>query len=178
MKSQSFETERMTFRPLTLEDLEVVYRQFSDPDMCRYFSEPPCDREEAKAIIEHYQNPEGKDHLRYGLFDKRTGAFIGTCGYHYWDPERRQVEIGYDIWKEYWRKGYISEALPVLIDLCFDILDVACVYVLIHPENTASVASVLKFGFTSCEPLRSFEGGPQVCLKLMRTDWVSRRHNS
>lgn len=172
MKYQPFETERLTFRLLTLDDLEAVYRQFSDPDMCRYFSEPPCDREEARAIIEQYQYSAGKDHLRYGLFEKHSGAFIGTCGYHYWDPERKQVEIGYDIWKEYWREGYISEALPVLIDLCFASLDVTCVYALIHPENTASIASVRKFSFVFCEPLRSSEGDSQVCLKLMRKDWI------
>jgi [ribosomal protein S5]-alanine N-acetyltransferase len=174
MKNHLFETERMIIRLLTMDDLDAVYRQFSDPDMCRYFSEPPCDRQEARAIIEHYQNPEGKDHLRYGLFDKQTGAFIGTLGYHCWDPERKQVEIGYDIWKEYWRQGYISDALPILIDLCFDFHEVECIYVLVHPENTASIASVRKFGFIPCEPLRSFEGDPQVCLKLMRADWISK----
>lgn len=95
--SEPFTSERMKFRLLNVSDLNSVYRQFSDPDMCKYFSEPPCDMEEAKEIIEHYQNPEGKGYLRYGMFDKNNDAFIGTCGYHYWDPEKKQVEIGYDI---------------------------------------------------------------------------------
>ncbi len=82
-KYMSLETERMTFRLLTLDDLDAVYREFSDLDMCRYFSDPPCDLAEARGIIEHYQNPEGKGYLRYGMFDKRTGSFIGTCGDHY-----------------------------------------------------------------------------------------------
>ncbi|WP_058304438.1 GNAT family N-acetyltransferase [Gorillibacterium timonense] len=80
----------MKFRLLTHADIEAVHRQFSDPDMCSYFSEPPCDREEAIAIIDHYLQPEGKDYLRYGMFDIETDAFIGTCGYHYWDQERKQ----------------------------------------------------------------------------------------
>ncbi len=164
----------MVVRLLTPDDLDAVQRQFSDPDMCRYFSEPPCTREEAKAIIEHYRSPEGQDHLRYGLFDKQTGAFIGTCGYHCWDALRKQVEIGYDIWKEYWRKGYVGEILPVLIDLCFASLGVECVYVLIHPDNIASIATARKFGFLPCEPLRAYEGPAQVCLKLLRTDWASK----
>ena len=168
--SESFITERMKFRMLNLKDSEVIYRQFSDPDMCRYFSEPPCDMEEAKGIIEHYQNPEGKDHFRYGMFDKNTDAFIGTFGYHYWDNELKQVEIGYDIWKDYWRRGYISEALPILINICFEYLGVDCVYILTHPQNTASMASVRKFGFKECEPCRSTED-EQKCMKLMRVEW-------
>lgn len=168
--SEPFATERMNVRLLRLEDLDAVYRQFSDPDMCRYFSEPPCDMEEAKGIIEHYQNPEGKGYLRYGLFDKNTAAFIGTCGYHYWDQERKQVEIGYDIWKDYWRQGYVSEVLPALIRICFDHLGVDCIYILAHPENKASMASAGKFGFQECTPCRTTDDA-QTCMKLMRAEW-------
>lgn len=164
------ESKRMKFRMLTLNDIEVVCRQFSDPDMCKYFCEAPCDLEEAKNIIEHYQNPEGKGYLRYGMFDKDSDSFIGTCGYHFWDQESKQVEIGYDIWKAHWRKGYLSEALPILINICFDYLAVDCIYILTHPENKASQASVRKFGFKECEPCRVTDDKPK-CMKLMRSNW-------
>lgn len=172
--SEPFITKRMKFRLLNLKDIEVIYRQFSDPDMCKYFSEPPCDREEAKGIIEHYQNPEGKGYLRYGMFDKNTDAFIGTCGYHYWDNELKQVEIGYDIWKDYWRQGYILEALPILINICFEYLGVDCIYILAHPQNKASIASVSKFGFKECAPCRKPDTEPQICMSLLRTEWYKR----
>lgn len=158
----------MKFRSFSLNDIDVIFRQFSDPDMCRYFSEPPCNMEEAKGIIEHYQNSEGKGYLRYGMFEKATGAFIGTCGYHYWDKERNQVEIGYDIWKEYWRQGYMSEALPVLIDICIEQLSVNCIYIFAHPQNEASIAAVRKFGFKECEPCMDLEVKLQICMKLVR----------
>lgn len=169
MLSEPFTTKRLHFRLLNIEDTDVVWRQFSDPEMCKYFSEPPCDREEAIGIIEHYSHPEGEGHLRYGMFDIETGAFIGTCGYHYWDPALKQVEIGYDIWKDYWRQGYMSEALPVLINLCFRHLDVDCIYILTHPENAASMASVRKFGFEECAPCRTVDEEPQVCMRLLRS---------
>jgi [ribosomal protein S5]-alanine N-acetyltransferase len=171
--SEPFETRRMKFRLLKINDIEVINRQFSDPDMCKYFSEAPCDWEEAKGIIEHYQNPEGKGYLRYGMFDKETDAFIGTCGYHYWDHELKQVEIGYDIWKDYWKQGYVSEALPVLINICFEHLGVDCIYILTHPQNKASMASVRKFGFIDCEPCRD-SGEETKCMKLLRAGWYKK----
>jgi len=36
---------------------------------------------------------------------------------HYWDRELKQVETGYDIWKDYWKQRYVSEAMPGLIRL-------------------------------------------------------------
>jgi len=169
----TFETKRMKFRFLEISDIDEVCRQFSDPDMCKYFSEPPCDLEEAKGIIEHYSNPYGKGYLRYGLFDKEAGSFIGTCGYHYLDTNLKQVEIGYDIWKDYWKQGYISEALPALINICFEQLGVDCVYILTHPENTASIASAGKFGFKECEPCR-IEDATSKCMKLLCTEWYNK----
>ncbi|WP_310829144.1 GNAT family N-acetyltransferase [Paenibacillus pedocola] len=167
--SEPFQTKRLQFRLLILDDIDAVFRQFSDPDMCRYLSEPPCDLEEAKEIIAHYKNPEGTDHLRYGMFDIETGAFIGTCGYHYWDHNLKQVEVGYDIWKDYWRQGYMSEALPALLNICFEHLGVDCIYILTHPQNQASIASVARFGFEACEPCRKVDEEPQICMKLIRT---------
>lgn len=164
------ETKRLKLRFLRTEDRNEVYRQFSDPDMCRYFSEPPCTWEEAEEIIQHYREPEGKGHLRYGMFSKEDGAFIGTCGYHYWDPELRQVEIGYDVWKDYWRQGYVSEALPELIRVCFEDLGADKVYILTHPENQASAASVGKLGFRECPPCRPTEE-VQLCMALAKTEY-------
>ncbi len=161
-------TGRMKMRFLNLGDVNDVCRQFSDPDMTRYFSDPPCDVDEAKEIIEHYLNPKGKDYLRYGMFDKDNDAFIGTCGYHFWDQEKKQVEIGYDVWKEFWRMGYMTEALPVLIDLCFQVLQVNCIYIITHQQNKASIATVKKFGFALCEPCREINGKDQICLRLTK----------
>jgi [ribosomal protein S5]-alanine N-acetyltransferase len=171
--SEPFESKRMKFRLLKIDDVEAIVRQFSDPDMCMYFSEPPCDFEEAKGIIEHYQSPEGKGYLRYGMFDKESDSFIGTCGYHFWDNELKQVEIGYDIWKDYWKQGYVSESLPFLLNICYEQLDVDCIYILTHPENKASMASVRKFGFKECVPCRN-TGEEQKCMKLMRTQWYNK----
>jgi [ribosomal protein S5]-alanine N-acetyltransferase len=63
-----FETERLHVRLLTHDDIDVVHRQFSDPDMCRLLSEPPMDRNIAIETIDMFQNPERDPYLRYGLF--------------------------------------------------------------------------------------------------------------
>jgi RimJ/RimL family protein N-acetyltransferase/predicted acetyltransferase len=172
-----FETKRMKFRLLNDQDLDVVERQFSDSDMCKFFSEPPCDRKEAQEIIEHYKNTEG-NYARYGMFDKETEQFIGTVGYHYLDQALKQVEIGYDVWKDFWKKGYLTEALPILLNLCFNDLKVDCVYILTHPLNRASIESARKFGFKECVPCRTPDVLPQIGMKLMREVWEKEEKNA
>jgi [ribosomal protein S5]-alanine N-acetyltransferase len=168
-----FETERLRVRLLTRDDIDVVHRQFSDPDMCRYFSEPPMDRNMAIETIDMFQNPERDPYLRYGLFQRSNGEIVGTCGYHHLDREQNQVELGYDIWKEFWRQGYATEALVPLLRICFMHLEVALVYVMIHRENAGSIATAQKMGFVLSEPCRPLDAPDQVCMKLTRTAWES-----
>lgn len=162
-------TKRLYFRLLNHNDIDNVHRQFSDLDMCKY-TEPPCTLEESREIIEHYKDPIGKGYLRYAMIKKDSNEFIGTLGYHYWDIEHSQVEIGYDIWKDFWKQGYMSEALPILLEICFNHLKVNCVYILTHPENIASMNSVKKFDFEESKPLRD-TGEIQRCFKLLHSQF-------
>lgn len=166
---ETLETKRLVFRKLHPDDLELIYRQFSDPEMCRFFSEPPCTREEAEEIIVHYQTTGDKGYYRYAMFNKNSGQFIGTCGYHYWDQELHQVEIGYDIWKEHWRQGYMAEAMPELISICFDHLGVNCIYILTDPSNVASIGAARMFGFAEADPCRDITDNV-LCMKLLRPE--------
>jgi ribosomal-protein-alanine N-acetyltransferase len=168
---------RLLLRPLNDGDLQNVYRQFSDPDMCRYFSEPPCTIAEAKQIISHYRYKDGDAQLRLCITDKVTGHFIGTCGFHFWDKANRRVEIGYDIWKEYWRLGYAKEAVAPLISLCFGKLAVECVCAFTHTENTASENLLRSLGFSLDGILRGWvnvngEQQPQKCFTLLKDEWI------
>lgn len=67
----------------------------------------------------------------------------------------------------------MSEALPVLINICFEHLSTNCIYILVHPQNKVSIASVRKFGFKECEPCRNTDDQTK-CMKLMRTEWYNR----
>ena len=172
--SRPFESSRLRFRLLEPDDREFVYRQFSDQDMCRYLSEPPMTREQARETIAFFQDPVGKPYLRYGVFHRESGEFVGTCGYHHWDEELRQVELGYDIWKTFRGNGYASEALAMLLLICFRYLDVCHVYVLIHRDNSASIRTAARAGFSQSDPCRALDEPLQVCMKLTRRTWEER----
>lgn len=150
----TFTSARLHWRGLQAGDVDVIYRQFSDPDMCAYFSDPPCSMEEAAEIISHYADMRQQRYLRYATFAHDTGEFIGTCGYHFYDANAQQVEIGYDVWKAHWRQGYASEMLTHLLPFCATHLGATTIYALIGQHNTASQASVRKFGFVKGDFLR------------------------
>jgi ribosomal-protein-alanine N-acetyltransferase len=151
-----FKTNRLILRALKDSDRENIYRQFSDLDMCRYFADPPCTRQEADEILAHYTNEEEAKEMRWAIIHHETGAFIGTLGFHYFDKFNGKVEIGYDIWKEHWQQGYMREALPVLLQICFEELRVSVIYAYTHTENKASQNLLKSFGFQQDGVLRAW----------------------
>lgn len=160
---QTYHTARLSWRPLQLSDTAAIYRQFSDADMCRYFSEPPCTYAEAQDIITHYRKQTGRA-MRWALINAETQQFVGTCGFHYLDTIQRQVEIGYDIWKDYWGQAYMREVLPALMSICGDALPVDIIYALIDRDNRASLAVATRAGFMEAPALRPLDTPTELCL--------------
>ena len=161
----AFLTPRLGARPLVRSDVGAIYRQFADPEMCRFTGEPACMLQEAAGIVTHYQQ-ETMRFQRFALIARSDGQFIGTCGHHFYDPEASQVEIGYDIWRTHWRQGYAREMLPALLAHCGQLLRVRTIYACIHRDNQASLAVVRRVGFVQTQPLRSGLGADETCWAL------------
>lgn len=174
------ETKRLLLRPLTGDDLEFVFRHFSDPEVNRYLldDDPVTTREQARAIIDFYLPPAGKPFNRWVIARKPDGRPIGTCGYHQWQRRHRRAEIGYDLEKASWRQGYATEALRAVLRHGFERMDLNRVEAMVHPENTASVRVLERLGFRKEGLLRQ-----SVCqgnvyhdhwlLALLKAEWAS-----
>jgi [ribosomal protein S5]-alanine N-acetyltransferase len=167
-------TQRLVWRTLSMShDQASIYRQFSDIDMCRYFDEPPCTLAEAQDIITHYAKATPTSNFaRFVLLSAMTGEFVGTCGYHFLNRHEGSVEIGYDIWKEYWRQGYAREMLPKLLDICFAMPEITLVYAVILPGNTASINTATSAGFTPIVPPPRLSDTADVVLGMNRATYL------
>ena len=166
---QTLHSPRLIYRVLTMADHQSIFDQFSDADMCHFYSEPPCTWQEAADIITHYGSPStSKRYARWGIFLATTGEFIGTCGYHFFDVASARVEIGYDIWKGHWGNGYATESVGSLIAYLWDALPVHTIYALIFPDNAASLAVAHRHGFASSPLLRENTDEGLCCVALQK----------
>ena len=175
MSDWLFQTSRLNWRSLSMyHDQAAIYRQFSDLEMCRFFDEPPCTLAEAQDIISHYAfAPTTAGYRRYALLHNQTGEFIGTCGYHFLNHDHQSVEIGYDIWKAHWRKGYAREVLPRLLEICFAMTSIQLVYAVIFPDNLASIGTVVSAGFGLIAPPPRLNDTTSVVYGMTRQAFYS-----
>jgi ribosomal-protein-alanine N-acetyltransferase len=113
-------TERLTLRKFTLDDISDVYEKWTS---CQdsYFWEPPHKNiEETKTEVTKYVNNYNRlDWYMWAvIFEKELVGLV--CGNEI-NENLRSICIGYCITKSQWNKGIATEASKALIKLFFDI---------------------------------------------------------
>lgn len=141
------ETTRLRLRLFTHDDLPVMHKLNTDPDVIRYADDPAKDMDESRQRLENGPLLDYKKY-GYGRFAvelKETGEVIGFCGIKYL-PEIDLPEVGYRYLKEYWGKGIGTEAARVCVDFARQDLRIEKLIALIIPENIGSIKVAEKLG--------------------------------
>ena len=157
---RELQSERLLLREITARDVSDVFEIYSDPEVMLYFDDRFAfqDLSEAEQMISGYQNEiRDQNGMRWGIVLKESGKLIGTCGFHAISDYHKRIETGYDLNRHYWGKGFMSEALSLIIDHAFTVSDVNRIEAFVETPNTASRALLEKLGFKLEGLLREHE---------------------
>jgi ribosomal-protein-alanine N-acetyltransferase len=146
---RELETDRLVLKNIGYEDIPFIYKEFSTDEVNMYLfdAEPVNSDEEAKRIIDFYVEPEPRNQHRWIIILKENNEKVGTCGFHCWNTNTHEVELGYDLQPDYWRNGYMSEALAAILAFSKNEMRTNRVIAHIYPDNIASVNTAKKAGF-------------------------------
>ena len=143
------ETTRLRLRLFTHDDLQIMFKLNSDPEVIKYADTPARDMEEVRERLE--QGPlfdyEKYGYGRFAVELKETGKVIGFCGIKYL-PEIDLPEVGYRYLKEYWGRGIGTEAAKACVEFAREDLKIRKLVALIIPENIASIKVAEKLGMS------------------------------
>ena len=109
-------TGRLILRRHVIEDADFLYRRFgSDEKMYEYsgwnpYATPDMAKETVQNFIKSYD-----DDAFFGWAIEKDGAIIGTIGAYDHDPQEDSIEVGTSIDRDYWGRGYATEALEAVL---------------------------------------------------------------
>ena len=142
-------TPRLCLRKLTRADIPLYFDRIgSSPEVTKYmlFS-PHRDISESVQSVEkalrRYQ--EGKCY-RFGIALRDTDELIGVIEPLRFDEEAGSCSFAYMLAREFWGRGYGTEALSAVLEFLFTEMDMHLVEVDHMAENTASGAVMRKVG--------------------------------
>ncbi|MBN1676924.1 MAG: GNAT family N-acetyltransferase [Candidatus Thermoplasmatota archaeon] len=182
------ETDRLVLREITMDDLDWYIEHFSRPEMVEGQDFPaPESREVAeeelrKYIVDLFRNRDG---FRWGVTLKGDPRLIGSLGYYKWArPWSHMAEMGYDLQKEHWGRGMMSEAMRAVIDFGFERMKLTRIEAFVFLFNTRSTRMLERLGFRREGILRSrvmtSDGviSDDTIYAMTRDDWLAARGRS
>lgn len=142
------DTRRLSFRPINPADFDILLRMNSDPEVMKYVGDGSVRNQdqmllELDMLISHYSRKPGLG--IWALESKDSCTFIGAAGLVYYD-NTTEIEVGYRILKEYWNKGYATEAANGILKYGFEVLGLKKIVSSAHVDNTASRKVMEKIG--------------------------------
>jgi [ribosomal protein S5]-alanine N-acetyltransferase len=143
------ETERLLLRPFTLDDAEVFLDLNANEKVTQYFDRPKMQNmdEAIKTLNKISTSFEKNEGVTWAIELKETKIIIGHLTYWRIIKEHYRAEMGYSLFPEYWRKGFMSEAIQKVIDFGFLILKFHSIEANVDPRNIASMKLLERSGF-------------------------------
>ena len=192
----TLETRRLTFRPLTWDDLPFFTALHGDPLVARYLitgkPRSAAETREWLATEMAWYREDGAGHM--GAVLKATGQLVGRCGLQWFEVEvgdlarpraffgRRsappgvgtvpQLEVGYTFHPGLWGQGLATEAAQFMRDQGFARGEERIIAV-IRPENAASIRVAEKTGLSHGGDLE-LAGQRFRRYELTRAEWERR----
>jgi len=152
------ETDRLIIRALTENDLDDMFILDSDPEVHKYLGNKPIThKEEALKYIKDVNKQYKERGIgRWAVELKETGDFIGWTGLRlYTDYTFNNLtnfhDIGYRLRREFWGKGYATEASIACLQYAWNVLKLDKVYGITEKGNEGSHRVLLKIGLTYLE---------------------------
>ncbi|KSV18668.1 acetyltransferase [Dehalococcoides mccartyi] len=163
-------------RDKRLEDASLDYVWQTDPELSRLDAAEPLTIPFRTFLGEYLFVLENSLALRvqFGI-ETLKGEYIGYCACYNLDSAAAEAEVGIMIGqKEYWEKGYGSDALRQMIDYAFKGLKLKRLHLKTLHDNSRAQLCFKKCGF---KPFAKKESGQYrfLLMELLKADWLNNK---
>ncbi len=143
----TIETDRLVLKKGTYDDYVKIYEyDFSRlRNIDGEFEFVKIDPEKIKGFETYSEEEENV--LDFIIYLKENGNPIGNIVFDKYDNEKKSLEISCNLHPNYWRKGYMTEALIATMKYVFNELDIDSIIYGYAEDNYKSKSLCNKIGF-------------------------------
>jgi RimJ/RimL family protein N-acetyltransferase len=171
------DTPRLRLRPFTEEDVAALHALLQDPDVVRYVGDRrvPTLQETWRAVAGWLGHWLLRGYGMWAIEERESSAIVGRAGLI--NPaDWPGPEVGYLLGREWWGRGYATEAARAAMDWGFTTIGFERLISLIDPANAASIAVAARLGETLNGEVDLW-GNRVLVYAIDRATW-SARHAS
>ncbi len=138
--------EKVYLSPINLEDIDKYTEWINDLEIAINLGNAAevFNQEKEKEMLEKLI----EDGHHFAIVNKSQDELLGGCGLFDLDKIHKTAEFGIFIGnKNYWNKGYGSEAIRLLLDYGFNILNLHNISLSVYSFNKRAISCYQKLGF-------------------------------
>ena len=157
-----FETNRLTIRPMTIDDRVFLHALDNDPEVMQHINggiETSQQFIDDKIVPLFTRYDERRPHLGYLAIAMEDAPFIGWCCLRAESTTPPVGSIGYRLMRKYWGQGIATEAAQGLLRVGFDSEGFAMIRAGTYEFNNGSRNVLTKCGFVELRRFRADLGG-------------------
>jgi RimJ/RimL family protein N-acetyltransferase len=142
------EGKKIRIRAIEKTDIAEIMKWINDPEvksnlLMRY----PVSQYQEERWIETALSTDNQRNKTFAL-ETKEGVYLGGIGLNRIDWENGNAEVGIVIGKkEYWNKGYGTDAMMAMLDFAFNQMNLHRVYLRVFEFNQRGIRSYEKCGF-------------------------------
>jgi len=166
--------ERVRLRAPERTDIPTFVKWFNDPEVTQFLlRSPPMGMEEEERWFDNLVRDEGK----VFCIETLDGRLIGNLGVMHIDWSNRKADIGVVLGeKDYWSKGYGTEAITLLLGYMFEELNLHRIWLYCEEDNKRAQRCYEKCGFRKEGVFRDNrrKGGRylnDIVYSVLRQEW-------
>ena len=162
-------TGRLTLRELETTDLDAVAGMLTDRELMRHWPRSYT-RDEAAGWIARQRERYARDGHGYWLaIDRDSGRVVGQAGVMSIELDHKpEMALGYILRREFWGRGYATEAAAAVRDRAFGTTPHERVVALVRPVNLLSQRVVRRLGMRA-SGLTTYAGLEHVIFAVGRS---------
>ena len=151
--------ERLNLIKLNLKYLDDFHEYSLNPKLYLHLGllKPPTNKKYSKKFLEDLISRSDKiNGYWWFVYLKKEKKVIGSIGAHNLDFKRRSTEISYAISPNFWKNGFFSESIQLLIKRFVIENNFQRIFAITDKDNIASIKSLKKNCFREEGTLRNF----------------------
>ncbi len=142
--------EEFYMRQYRVSDKKDYFDYLLDDEVIKYIPEECIPRTMERAAEELHYVMELYNQCRsiyWAIALKKNDRLAGSCGFNYWSRDHHRAEISYDLAREHWGKGVITEAVKKACSFGFFQMNLNRIEATVIPDNVGSLKVLEKTGF-------------------------------
>ena len=142
------QTERLLLRQFVDTDLEKVFKGLSHPEIIKYYGVSYQTLEATKEQMTFFADLEKNGTgIWWAVCSIYNKTFYGAGGLNSLNKEHKKAEIGFWLISDFWGKGIMKEAMPLICNYGFNNLGLHRIEGIVETENKNCKNAIAKLNF-------------------------------